>query len=443
MLMKNVELILKGNITSYLLKHTFTIFIGLLALSSLALIDLYFIGKIGQDELAAVSFAAPILLFCINFLLSVGAAIMIVLSKLVGSNDIENINKVSSAGLYLSVLIGLLMFGMGLYYNDAIFAFMNAEDHLVEMLRSYMFYMYFAFILLALMIACTNIMRAFGDVKLPTIIMSLVVVLNLILDPVLIFGWGAIPSFGLNGAAIASLIAIGVGLLTALFLVFKYITFKAEYFIFRWDDIIRVAVPVTFSKTMLPFANGVITRMLAFWGPAAVTAYGIGYRVDLLVLLFMMAMSIVVAPFVGQNFGAGNFQRIRECIKLSLKFSTIYGIGAALIVFFCRYAIGGIFTEEESTINSIALYLMIVPVGYFLNGIFFIGNAVLDTLNKPMIAAVITFGHLFILYLPMASIGNNYWGTIGIFAAYPISSLIGTVVVLLVVKNTIDKLEKE
>jgi len=212
--------------------------------------------------------------------------------------------------------------------------------------------------------------------------------------------------------------------------------------IFRWDEIIKVAVPVTFSKTMLPFANGVVTSMLAVISTAAVTAYGIGYRVDLMVLLFMMAMSIVVAPFVGQNYGAGNIGRIKECIKIALRFSIIYGFGAALIIFLLRHQIGALFTEDNQVIDAIALYLLIVPFGYFLNGIFFIGNAVLDTLNRPMIAAVITFGHLFILYLPMASLGNHYWGEVGIFMAYPISSLIAAVVVLLVVKNTIDKIER-
>lgn len=440
--MKNVELILKGNITKYLLSHTLTIFVGLVALSSLALVDLYFIGKIGADELTAVSFAAPILLFCINFLLSVGAALMIVLSKLVGSNDTENINRVSSAGMYLSVAIGLLLFGMGLYYNDSIFDFLNAEQHLVDLLRSYMFYMYFAFILLALMVACTNIMRAFGDVRLPTTIMATVVLLNLSLDPILIFGWQSIPAFGLNGAALATMISIGVGLILSLVLVFRYIRFKPSFLIFRWDEIIKVAVPVTFSKTMLPFANGVVTSMLAVISTASVTAYGIGYRVDLMVLLFMMAMSIVVAPFVGQNYGAGNIKRIKDCIKIALRFSVIYGFAAAIIIFLIRYWIGGLFTDEEQIIEAIALYLMIIPFGYFLNGIFFIGNAVLDTLNRPMIAAVISFAHLFILYLPMASLGNYYWGAIGIFMAYPLSSLIAAIIVLLVVKNTIEKIEK-
>ncbi len=441
--MKNVELILRGNITSYLFKHTLTIFVGLVALSSLALIDLYFIGKIGAEELTAVTFAAPILLFCINLLLSVGAALMIVVSKLVGSEDRDNINRVSSAGIYLAVVIGVLVFMMGLYYNDSIFSFLKAEKHIVELLRSYMFYMYLAFILLSLMVACTNVMRAFGDVTLPTTIMATVVFLNLILDPILIFGWKGIPAFGLNGAALATMISIAVGLLISLIFLFKYISFKPSYLIFRWDEIIKVAVPVTFSKTMLPFANGVITSMLAVWGHSAVTAYGIGYRVDLLVLLFMMAMSIVVAPFVGLNFGARNFQRIRDCIKISLRFSLIYGIGAAILIFFIRYWIGGRFTDDQSIINALALYLLIVPTGYFLNGIFFIGNAVLDTLNRPMIAAVITFGHLFILYLPMASFGNQFLGKTGIFMAYPISSFIATIVVLLVVKNTIQKLEKQ
>ncbi len=441
--MKNVELILRGNISSYLLKHTLTIFVGLVALSSLALIDLYFIGKVGAEELAAVSFAAPILLFCINLLLSVGAALMIVVSKFVGKEDTEQTNRISSAGLYLSLFAGLVVFALGSYYNDSIFSFLNAGPELTMLIRSYMFYMYLAFILLALMVACTNVMRAFGDVKIPTIIMATVVVLNLILDPILIFGWGAIPAFGLNGAALATSIAISVGLIVSLFFVVRYIRFVPSSIIYFWDEIIKVAVPVTFSKTMLPFANGIITSMLALISAAAVTAYGVGYRVDLLILLFMMAMSIVVAPFVGQNFGAGNFQRIRECIKLSLKFSIVYGIVAAGLVFSIRYWVGAQFTEDQAIIDSLALYLMIVPMGYFLNGILFIGSAVLDTLDRPMIAAVITFGHLFGLYLPMASLGNRWYGEWGIYAAYPISSLIATVVVLLVVKRTVDQLEQK
>jgi putative MATE family efflux protein len=441
--MKNVELILRGNITSYLLQHTLTIFVGLLALSSLALIDLYFIGQVGSEELAAVSFAAPILLFCINLLLSVGAALMIVVSKFVGKADTERTNRISSAGMYLSVFVGVAVFAMGSYYNDTIFGFLNADESLIRLIRSYMFYMYLAFILLALMIASTNVMRAFGDVRIPTIVMATVVVLNLVLDPILIFGWQGIPAMGLNGAALATTIAIAVGLIVSLIFVVQYIKFVPRSIIYFWDEVIKVAVPVTFSKTMLPFANGVITSMLALFGPAAVTAYGVGYRVDLLVLLFMMAMSIVVAPFVGQNFGAGNYQRIRECIKRSLQFSIIYGISAAIIIFFVRFWIGRQFSDDPDIISSIGLYLMIVPIGYFLNGIFYIGNAVLDTLNRPMIAAVITFGHLFALYLPMASIGNRWYGEWGIFAAYPISSLIATVVVLLVVKNTVDNLEQK
>lgn len=441
--MKNVELILGGNITSYLLRHTLTIFIGLLALSSLALIDLYFIGKLGTEELAAVSFAAPILLFCINLLLSVGAALMIVVSKFVGKADTVHTNRISSAGLYLSLFVGLAVYALGTYYNDTIFEFLNADESLVRLIRSYMYYMYLAFVLLAVMVACTNVMRAFGDVKMPTLIMATVVVLNLILDPILIFGWGSVPALGLNGAALATAIAIAVGLLVSVIFVRKYIEFIPSSVAYFWEEVIKVAVPVTLSKTMLPFANGVITSMLAIISAASVTAYGIGYRVDLLVLLFMMAMSIVVAPFVGQNFGAGNYQRIRICIKRSLQFSVIYGLIAALIIYLIRFWIGGQFTEDPVVINSLALYLMIVPLGYFLNGIFFIGNAVLDTLNRPMTAAVITFGHLFGLYLPMAALGNRLYGAWGIYAAYPLSSLIATVVVLLVVKHTVDGLEGE
>lgn len=439
---KNVELILKGSISGYLLKHTFVIFLGLIAITSLALVDLYFIGKIGSDEYAAANFAAPVLLFGINVLLSVGAATMIVISKFVGSQDFEEINRLASSSVYLSLLIGGILAIGGSVGNELIFSLLEAEDGIIQLLSSYMKYIYWSFLLMALMIVLTNIMRGFGDVKTPTIVMVVVVFFNLILDPILIFGYGFVPSFGLEGAAMATFISVCVGLLIALASIFKYIKFRPSFFNYKWHSILKVAIPITLSKTMLPFTNGVITAMLAKnFGKISVAAYGTGYRIDLFVLLFMMALSIVVAPFVGQNFGAGNISRIQKCIKLSLQFAIIYGIIAAFLIVFNREKIGQLFTSDAAIVEEIGVYLLIVPMGYFLNGIFFIGNSVLDTLNQPIKAASISAFHLFGLYLPFAYLGNKIAGSVGIFAAFPISSLIATLIMLIYLRKTLNELQ--
>lgn len=440
--MKNVDLILQGNIPKYLLQHTLTIFVGLVCLSSLALIDMYFIGKLGAEELAAVSFGAPVLLFGINLILSIGAALMIVVSKLVGKEQTEEVNRVSSAGIYLTASIGGMLALLGLLSNDVLFRLLQAEPEIIDLLRSYMHLIYLSMFFLGIMVASTNIMRAFGDVRLPTIVMATVVFCNLLLDPLLIYGYGFIPAFGLPGAALATLTAIIIGMLMAIYHLRSYIQFRFREWVYEWGEVMKVAMPITISKTMLPTANAVITALLAAYGTAAVSAYGIGYRVDLLILLFMMALSIVVAPFVGQNFGANNIERIRRCIRLSFRFAVIYGILAALAIILCRHWVGGIFTDEAAVIKEVAVYLLIVPLGYFFNGIYYIGAAVLDTLNRPTTAAIITFTHLFGLYIPFAFIGNYFWGTLGIYAAFPISSFLIALLMYWVVQKRVSELGK-
>ena len=303
---------------------------------------------------------------------------------------------------------------------------------------------YWSFLLMALMIVATNIMRGFGDVKMPTIVMAVVVFCNLILDPVFIFGWGGIPAFGLKGAALATLCSVGIGLSICLFALPRYISFRPAFLSYQWPSVLKIAVPITLSKTVLPITNGVITALLALhYGNSSVAAYGTGYRIDLFVLLFMMALSIVVAPFVGQNFGAGNFDRIKKCIRISVRFALIYGILAAFAIIAGRVWIGELFTDEVAIIEVISIYLLIVPLGYFLNGMFYIGTAVLDTLNQPTKSTLISVLHLFGIYLPMAYLGHALFGIYGVFAAFPISSLIAALIVMYFVKNTVSALEQQ
>ncbi len=439
--MKNVELILRGNVSNYLLRHSATIYIGLVCLSSLALVDMYFIGQLGSAELTAVSFGAPVLLFGINLLLSIGAALMIVVSKLVGKSDTQAVNRVSSAGFYLAAVVGAILMTAGLLGNDALFELMRASTEIIAMLSEYMQLIYLSFFFLGIMVASTNIMRAFGDVRTPTIVMATVVFCNLILDPLLIHGYLGFPALGLSGAAMATLSSIIIGMLIAVVLVFRYIRFIPQAFSYQWGEVLKVAVPITISKTMLPTANGVINALLAGYGNAAVAAYGIGYRVDLLILLFTMAMSIVVAPFIGQNYGAGNIERIKKCIQLGFRYAIIYGIVAGLLVILFRTQIGGIFTDDQAVIDQVSWYLLLVPMGYLFNGIYYIGAAVLDTLNRPTLAAIITFLHLFILYLPLAYLGQWLWDTSGIFLAFPVSSLLIAIVMWKIVGTVIKNIE--
>ncbi len=437
--LKNVQRILKGSILEYLLKHSATLFVGLVCLSSLALVDFYFIGRIGAMELAAVSFAAPVVFLGINILLSLGVGVMIVGSKLVGQDDLETVNKLSSAGIYLALVVGVLMMLVGYYFHENIFSILRADPEIIELIAGYMQYIYFNFILMALLIVLLKILQSFGEVKIQAIVMVIVVILNIILDPLLIFGYGPFPELGLEGASIATCFATGVGVLILFIASTKYISYRPSSITFRWRQILYLGLPVSLSKSMMPLSNAAITAMLASFGNVSVAAYGIGYRIDLIVLLFLVSLSSIVSPFIGQNIGAGNFERIERCISLAIRIIFIYGIIAGTIVFIFKEEIANIFSPEVLIEKELALYLMIAPIGYFLQGLMMLSVSVLETLNKPMRSALVNLIYFFVLYIPFAALGAKFYGNVGIFIAYPVAGFIAAVFAYLIMSRSLEE----
>ena len=425
--MTNQELILSGSILEYLLRHSATLFVGLLCLSALALVDFYFIGKLGPDELTAVSFAAPVFFLGINMLLSLGVGIMIVASVLIGKDNLHDVNKVSSAGLCLAFLIGTLMMTGAGYFHDPIFSLLRAERDMIVLLKDYMHLIYVNFVLMALLIASLKILQAFGEVKRQVIVLIIVVGLNLILDPLLIFGVGSFPGWGLTGAAAATMIATSVGVIVLFFMLGKYIHFIPSAFTFSWRKILYLAFPVSLTKTMMPLSNAAITALLAGFGSLSVAAYGIGYRVDLIVLLFLVALSSVAAPFIGQNIGAVNPERIKQCILLSIRIIFIYGILAGFAIITFRENIVSVFTDDPGIRKELSTYLSIAPFGYFLNGLMMLSVAVLEVFNKPLRSALVNLVYFFLLYIPIAIFGGKLKGSVGVFWAYPAAGAIAAV----------------
>ncbi len=437
--MKNVQLILKGSILEYLLKHSTTLFVGLVCLSSLALVDFYFIGRLGALELAAVSFAAPVVFLGINVLMSLGVGVMIVGSKLVGQGELETVNKLASAGVYLALVVGILMMLFGFYFHENIFSLLRADPEIIELIGGYMRYIYFNFLLMALLIVLLKMLQGFGEVKIQAIVMVIVVLLNIFLDPILIFGLGPFPKMGLEGASIATCFATAVGVLILFIASTKYISYRPKSVTFRWGQILYLGLPVSLSKCMMPLSNAAITAMLASFGNISVATYGIGYRVDLIVILFLVALSSIVSPFIGQNIGAGNFKRIERCISMAIRIIFIYGIIAGGLVCIFKEEIANLFSPNQPIEKELALYLMIAPVGYFLQGLMMLSVSVLETLNKPMRSALVNLVYYFILYIPIAALGAKFYGNVGIFIAYPVSGFIAAGFAYFIMRRSLEE----
>lgn len=410
--------VLDGSISPYLLRQSSILFLGLLALSSLSLVDVYFIGQIGPQALAAVGFSTPIFLLGFNVLLSLGTGVTAVIARTI-SADPGQVEASVRGSMGLGLATGLLMAGLGWSLHDSLFGWMGATDELQPLLRAYMWVIYGSFPVMGLLISGLSVIRAYGATQGPTRIMLLIVLLNIGLDPVLIFGLGPIPALGMAGAAWATLIALLIGLVGTLISLGGSLWRRGT--VLGLSEMLAIALPSAGTRLLLPLSGTLITGLLADFGPGVVAAYGIGYRLDVVILMFMIALSSVLAPFVGQNYGAGQYRRLGQGYRLALVIAASYGLAMALLLWLGHTALGPLFTDDPAILRALHQYYQVTPWGYAFSGALMLSTALLNVLHRPRRAALLSIVQIGAIYLPLATWAYQAQSLLGLFAAYPAS----------------------
>jgi putative MATE family efflux protein len=288
-----------------------------------------------------------------------------------------------------------------------------------------------------------NGIRALGDTKTPAIVMAIAASINIIIDPIFIFGFGPIDAMGIRGAAIATVIARTVTLIVSLYVlaysqkIVSLRNFKIHEVLSSFKEILYIGIPNALSKMMTPIAVGIITSLIATYGKEAIAGFGIASRIEMFALLAIGGLASVFAPILGQNIGASKANRVTEIIKDSENFSWLYGLVIMVVLFFTGEGIATIFTDNKEVIETIDLYLKIVPISYSIQGLFLIYTGTLNVLNKPIVSSIITLIRLFAIYIPLAIIGSKLLGLLGIWIAMVLSFALITIVAKLTVKKAL------
>jgi Na+-driven multidrug efflux pump len=171
------------------------------------------------------------------------------------------------------------------------------------------------------------------------------------------------------------------------------------------------------SSLIAPITTAFITYQVAQFGHEAVAGFGVASRVEALMLIAVMALSAAMTPFVGQNFGAENYDRVREGVRWGFRFSLIYGLVMAGLLALASGMIAGFFTEDPKAIAAATLHMRIVPVSYFALGMAMTVNSSFNAIGKPMPAMFISLTRTVLVYAPLAFLLANLFGLVGVFAA--------------------------
>lgn len=254
--------------------------------------------------------------------------------------------------------------------------------------------------------------------------------LNVLLDPILIFGLLGLPALGLQGAALATLITRALMLVIAIYILHARVHMLVSPFQpweklkKSWASIVEVGVPAMVANVIIPFASAIVVAMVATYGTDAVAALGIVMRIEPLVLIAFYALSGVVGPFFGQNLGAGKLDRLYEALRVLTIFCLSFGILLALILGIFGAEIAGLFGDHSEVVTIAATYLMIVPLSYGAYGLVMSVNAAFNGLGRPWPAMIISAGRVLYVYLPLAWLGQHWWGMTGIFIATALANIL-------------------
>jgi len=420
----------EGPVGRHLVNMTVPILFGIAMMMAQSIIDAWFLGKVGDHALAAFSFGFPILMIITSVAIGLGAGTSSVVARAIGSGDHLRARRLVTDSLLLSFMITAVMAVIGILTINPLFKLLGAPADMIPMIRSFMTILYSGVPFFVVGMVGTSSMRASGDTVLPGKLMMASALLNVILDPIFIFGIGPVPAMGLDGAATAALMARGSMFLATVYFMVR----RLDMVSFNWPNpaelrkswaaILHVGLPAAGTNAIIPVTMTVITALIAPYGPEAVAGFGVATRIESLVLVIFYALSSVIGPFVGQNLSAGHEHRIQQSLRLCALFCMASGLVIALVLALAGNFVPMLFSQNPDVTNVTRLFLWIAPISYGAYGVVMVMNAAFNGLGKPMPAVYISATRMLLLYLPLAIVGRALFGIAGIFAAYAAANIL-------------------
>ena len=411
----------EGSIQKSLIRMTTPMIIGMLMLFTFSLVDTLFISFLGTEALTAISFTFPVTFTIMSLAIGLGIGASAVVGKYLGRSDYEKAKEASTVINYISLLLATIVVAICWFFMDSIFNLMRARESLMPAIREYMNVWFPGSIMVVCIMTGNSILRACGDTKTPSILMAAAGLINAILDPILIFGLGPIPALGIQGAAWATVTAWGI----CYFYLMYILVIQKELvsssmpsrpvMLSSGREMLRIGVPAAGANMMTPLAAGIMTAIAAGFGDEAVAAFGVGARLEPMATLIVLAMSSSLPPLISQNFGAAKIDRVEKAYQLSIKFILVWQMLVYALVALGAGVIASTFSDDPKVIETIKLFLWILPLGYGLQGIVILTNSSLNALHRPMAALYLSSARFFVFYVPLAYVGSQWFGLAGFF----------------------------
>ena len=389
--------LLKDNIPKLVRKLAVPAMVGTLFQTLYNVVDTFFAGKISPEALSALSKSFPIYFIIIATSIGVTVAGTSLIGNSIGEKNNKKTLNYCSHIIYYGILISIFITFLGLYFSEDVFFLMGSTEEVTSLGLEYTNIIYSGSFLFILVVSLNSLLHAEGDTKTYRNILVLSFLLNIILNPILIFGFLFIPAFGVKGIGIATIISQLLSFLIILIKFLKndrvrnitseHLTPKFLYF----KNIFFQSMPISISICGYALAAAIIFTYVGQSGEYAVAGYGVGTRIEQVVLLPILGINTAIISIIAQNYGANNLERIKETYFTAIKYAFLIMITAGILVFLSASLITSFFSNDPEVIEYGKRYLKISAFVLPAYPVFFLSNGFFMALKKSENAMISNF----------------------------------------------------
>lgn len=431
------------SIPKLLFQVSFPIVVSMFIQSMYNLVDSYYIGKINEDAFTAISIAFPIQNIMIGIAVGTGVGMNSLISRYLGEKNYEKSNRTAETGLALAIIYGIILLILSRFLPRPFLSAQTTDENIIaygiEYLQIVMGFSMGVFIQIFL----ERTLQSTGRSIFTMLTQLIGAVLNIILDPIFIFGYFGLPAMGVKGAAIATVMGQIIGALFGCFFEYKFneeITIKKPVLDL---DIVKgiyvVGVPSMITITIQSFTIYVLNKMLSEISTSAIAALGAYFKVQSFVFMPIFGVNNGLVPIVAYNYGAKNKERIIKAIKLAFITVTFMMIFVSVIIMIFPREILGIFSAGDKMLEIGIPMLRICALSYIFAGISIVGTAVFQAFGNGILTLFDSILRQIIVLLPVAYIAVKFFTVNEIWWGYVIAEFASTLFVIYLMNTFVRK----
>ena len=442
--------LLKDNIPQLVKKLAIPASIGTLFQTLYNIVDTFYAGKISPDALSALSKSFPIYFLIIASSIGVTVAGTSLIGNSIGKRNENDVLNYITHIIYYGIIISIIISFIGLNYSEKIFLTMGSSREVANLGLDYTNVIFYGTIIFILVVSLNSLLHAEGDTKTYRNVLILSFFLNIILNPLLIFGFLFVPAMGIKGIGLATVISQFLSLfiifikvignsrikkLTTKYFLPKFIFFKNIFF---------QSMPIIVSICAYSFASAVVFIYVGQDGEYATAGYGAASRFEQILFLPVLGINTAIISIIAQNYGAMKFDRIRETFFIAIKYALFIMFFAAIVVFLAADVVTSLFSNNPEVIDYGMRYLRISAIVLPAYPLFFISNGFFMALKKSENAMIsnifrnflIPISVFYLAKLYSADFDTFFWMWVIFNWTY---SLLYLLIVIYYLKNRLEK----